>query len=351
MTKANGATSDREFVRRVLIVLGLVALVFLAWQLRAVLVMLFGAIVVATAFRSLADPICRWTGLPSGVTVGIAIALVFGAIAGLIALFGAQIGDQVQLLSTALPEAWKALESRISDAGLGEQLRQMLSSAKSSTSGLFANFGRVLMSVGDGVADTLVVVFGGIFLAAQPRFYKTGAIKLVPPAKRELMAAAMDDSERALRLWLKGQLIAMVAVGLLTGIGLWFLGMESAFALGLLAGMLEFIPFAGPLIAAIPALLIALAVDPQLALSVVILYVAVQQFEGAILQPVVQQYAVDLPGVVLLFSLIAFGILFGVVGIIFAAPLAVVSYVMVKKLYVQQTLGTATPIPGEDNPS
>jgi predicted PurR-regulated permease PerM len=283
--------------------------------------------------------------------VGIAIALVFGAIAGLIALFGAQIGDQVQLLSTALPEAWKALESRISDAGLGEQLRQMLSSAKSSTSGLFANFGRVLMSVGDGVADTLVVVFGGIFLAAQPRFYKTGAIKLVPPAKRELMAAAMDDSERALRLWLKGQLIAMVAVGLLTGIGLWFLGMESAFALGLLAGMLEFIPFAGPLIAAIPALLIALAVDPQLALSVVILYVAVQQFEGAILQPVVQQYAVDLPGVVLLFSLIAFGILFGVVGIIFAAPLAVVSYVMVKKLYVQQTLGTATPIPGEDNPS
>lgn len=348
MPNADAAASDRKFVRRVLIVIGLVALAFLAWQLRAVLVMLFGAVVVATVFRSLADPICRWTRLPSGVSVGIAIALVFLGLAGLIALFGAQVGNQVELLSTALPEAWKAIESRISDAGLGEQLRQLLSSARSGTNGLFANFGRVLMSVGDGIADTLVVVFGGIFLAAQPRFYKGGVIKLVPPAKRELIAEAMDDSERALRLWLKGQLIAMVAVGLLTGIGLWFLGMESAFALGLLAGLLEFIPFAGPLISAVPAVLIALAVDPQLAISVVILYIVVQQFEGAILQPMVQQYAVDLPGVVLLFSLIAFGILFGIVGIIFAAPLAVVSYVMVKKLYVQETLGTPTPIPGED---
>jgi predicted PurR-regulated permease PerM len=204
------------------------------------------------------------------------------------------------------------------------------------------------MSAGTAMADTLVVIFGGIFLAAQPRFYKTGAIKLVPEAKRHLMAGAMDDSERALRLWLKGQLIAMVVVGLLTGFGLWMLGMGSALALGLLAGLLEFIPFVGPVVAAIPAVLIALAVSPELALSVVVLYIAVQQFEGNLLQPIVQQFAVELPGVVLIFSLIAFGILFGITGIIFAAPLAVVSYVMIKKLYVRETLGTATPIPGED---
>jgi predicted PurR-regulated permease PerM len=198
------------------------------------------------------------------------------------------------------------------------------------------------------MADTLVVIFGGIFLAAQPRFYKSGAIKLVPEAKRALIAGAMDDSERALRLWLKGQLIAMVVVGLLTGFGLWMLGMGSAVALGLLAALLEFIPFVGPIVAAIPAVLIALTLSPELALSVVILYTVVQQVEGNVLQPIVQQYAVDLPGVVLIFSLIAFGTLFGVIGIIFAAPLAVVTYVMVKKLYVRETLGTATPIPGED---
>ena len=89
----------------------------------------------------------------------------------------------------------------------------------------------------------LVVVVAGIFLASQPRFYATGAIKLVPPGKRDLALEAMKESERALRLWLRGQLIAMLVVGLLTGLGLWALGMPSALTLGLLAGLLEFIPF------------------------------------------------------------------------------------------------------------
>ena len=118
-------------------------------------------------------------------------------------------------------------------------------------------------------------------------------------------------------------------------------------ALGLLAGMLEFIPFAGPIIASIPAILLALAVGPDLALWVLLLYLAVQQFEGYLLTPLVQQYAVELPGVVLLFSLLAFGTLFGTLGIILAAPLTVVAYVLVKRLYVIETLHTPTPIPGE----
>lgn len=304
--------------------------------------------VVATVFRSLADPICRWSRLPSGVSVAIAVAIVFAIVGTLLAIFGAQIGGQIQLLSKTLPDAWKSLEERMGDAGLGGQLEHLFQSARASANGTISNFGRVMMSVGSGLADALVVIFGGIFLAAQPRFYKSGAIKLVPPAKREVVSEAMDHSEQALRLWLKGQLIAMVAVGLLTGIGLWMLGMESALALGLLAGLLEFVPFAGPILSAVPAVLIALAVNPELALSVVLLYTAVQQFEGYVLQPLVQQYAVDLPGVVLIFSLIAFGMLFGFIGIIFAAPMAVVTYVMVKKLYVRETLGTPTPIPGED---
>ena len=128
---------------------------------------------------------------------------------------------------------------------------------------------------------------------------------------------------------------------------LWLLGMPSAFVLGLLAGLLEFIPFAGPILSAVPAVLLALAVSPDLALWVALLYFGVQQFEGYILTPLVQQYAVDLPGVILLFSLIAFGVLFGTLGVILAAPLAVVTYVLVKRLYVIEALDTPTTIPGE----
>jgi predicted PurR-regulated permease PerM len=113
---------------------------------------------------------------------------------------------------------------------------------------------------------------------------------------------------------------------------------------------LEFIPFAGPILAAIPGVLLALAQSTDLALWAVLVYLIVQQSEAYLIQPVIQQYAVDLPAVVLLFSLLAFGLLFGSLGIIFAAPLAVVSYVLVKRLYVVETLDTATPIPGESAP-
>jgi predicted PurR-regulated permease PerM len=178
--------------------------------------------------------------------------------------------------------------------------------------------------------------------------YRTGAIKLIPPDKRGLIADAMDHSERALHLWLKAQLISMVVVGTLTFIGLKLLGMPAALALALIAFMLEFIPFAGPIIAALPAVLLAFGQSPEMALWVAGLYTVIQQLEGNVVYPLVQQWAVHVPAVLLLFSLIGFGLLFGIIGVIFAAPLTVVTYVLVKRLYVQEALKTATPIPGDD---
>jgi predicted PurR-regulated permease PerM len=346
MARKADERGDRLFVRRVLIVLALASVFALAWYLRHLVLMLFGAVVVATVFRALADRIVRLTGCREGLAVAIAIALIFGMLAVLAALFGAHVAQQVETLRETLPAAWQSFEARVQQLGLGEQLRQIADSVRRS-GGTFADFGRAVMSVGNAIAEVLVVVFAGIFLAAQPRFYRTGAIKLVPPAKRAVVAESMDESERALRLWLKGQLIAMIVVGTLTGTGLWLLGMPSALVLGLLAGILEFIPFAGPILSAVPAVLLALAVSPDLAIWVVLLYLAVQQFEGYVLTPLVQQYAVDLPGVVLLFSLLGFGMIFGTLGVILAAPLGVVTYVLVKRLYVIETLHTPTHIPGE----
>ena len=339
---------DRKFIRRALIVIALVSVAFLLWQLRTLVLMLFGAVVVATVFRALADLIRDRMRLPDGIAIALSIVLILGSIAGLAAMYGAQIGAQVRTLAEAVPVAWRSFEERVRDMGLGDQLAAVVEGFPPGGDGSAAGFGRFLMSVGSGIADALVVIFGGIFLAAQPNFYRTGAIKLVPQAKRALVAEAMIDSERALRLWLRGQLFAMVIVGLLTGIGLWLIGVPSALALGLLAGLLEFIPFAGPILAAIPGVLLALVIGPDLALWTAALYFAVQHFEGYLLQPLVQKYAVDLPPVVLLFSLLGFGMLFGMIGILLAAPLSVVCYVLVKRLYVQEALGTKTPIPGED---
>ncbi len=347
MAKSGEGISDRQFTRRVLIVLALCTVFYIAWQLRVVLLMLFGAVVVASIFRALSDQLCRWFKLRDSIAVGLSVFIILGLTGALIWLFGSHFASQLEGFRENLPRAWRSFENRVGELGLGDQLSAAMAQSGGIPGGFFGNIGRTIMSVSSAVADLMVVIFGGIFLAAQPNFYRAGAIKLIPAGKRALVGEAMIDSERALRLWLRGQLVAMVLVGLLTGGGLWLLGMPSAAVLGLLAALLEFIPFAGPILAAIPAILLALAVSPDLALWVLLLYVLVQQLEGNILQPLIQQYAVDLPGVVLLFALIGFGALFGVLGVILAAPLAVVCYVLVKRLYVVEALHTATPIPGE----
>jgi len=343
-----GEAGDRQFVRRVLIVLGLTALFILAWQLRTLLLMFFGAVVVATVFRAFGDRIEKATRCGPGIAITASITIILAIVLSLIALFGAHVVQQIEVLRVTLPAAWHTIEIRLGDLGLGEQLKHLAQSIKAPGGSSFSAFGRTILSIGSGIADVIVVLVAGVFLATQPRFYLTGAVKLVPPAKRHLALEAIGESEIALRLWLRGQLVAMVVVGLLTGVGLWALGMPSALTLGLLAGVLEFVPFAGPILSMVPAVLLALAVSPDLALWVLLLYFAVQQFEGYLLTPLVQQYAVDLPGVVLLFSLIAFGALFGTLGVILAAPLTVVCYVLVKRLYVIETLHTPTPIPGEE---
>ena len=214
--------------------------------------------------------------------------------------------------------------------------------------GVMSNMSAIATSVGAALADTLLVLFGGIYLAARPDFYRSGIIKLVPQSGRALTAEALDDSGRALRLWLLGRLVSMTVVGILTGFGLWLIGVPSALTLGLLSALLEFIPFIGPIIASVPAILLALLIGPEEALWTAGLYLIVQQIEGNLLEPLVQQRAVELPPALLLFSLVAGGLLFGMVGIIFAAPLLVVTYVLVKRLYVREALNTKTPIPGEE---
>jgi predicted PurR-regulated permease PerM len=340
--------AERTFVRQVLIAIALVALAFLLWQLRSVLLMLFGAVVVGTIVRALAEPIAKWTRLPDGIAVAVAALLIAGLIVGLAWMMGSQVSAQFKTLMGTLPESWAKLEHWVQGLGFGEPLRNWQRAMEDGGgSGIVSRVSGFALSFTSAFGNVLIVVFGGIFLAAQPQFYRTGAIKLIPASKRALVAEAMDESEKALRLWLKGQLLAMIVVGAMTWFGLWLIGVESPLVLGLLAGALEFIPFAGPIIAAVPGVMLALAQSTDLALWAAGVYLIVQHSEAYLIQPLIQQYAVDLPAVILLFSLLAFGLLFGTLGVVLAAPLAVVSYVLVKRLYVVETLDTATPIPGE----
>jgi predicted PurR-regulated permease PerM len=338
---------DSRFVRRALVVIALAAAVFLVWQVRTVLVLLFGAVMVATIFRVIADILQKHLRLPARLAVLVAVLLIVGVIVLVVWMIGSQVSAQSAHLADALPKAAQIIDQSLASFGLGNPVAHWIGAARSGNL-IGGNLTTVLSSATLTIASILIVFFGGIFLAAQPLLYGIGTIKLIPPARRRLVAEAMEDSERALRLWLKGQLWAMILIFLMTWIGLSLLGVQSALVLGLISGFLEFIPYAGAITSSIPAIMVALVQGPELALWTIGLYVLVHHVEAYLIQPIIQQYAVDIPAVITLFALLAFGLLFGVLGVLLAAPLAVVSYVLVKRLYVIEALDTPTPIPGED---
>ena len=342
-------TGEARFVRRVLIVVAIAACVLLLWQLRQIVVLLFGAVMVATIFRAISDLLEKHLRLPERIAVLLSVLLIVAIIAGLVWSIGSQVGAQSQNLAETLPRAAKMIDDRLAAMGLGHPVVRWMNEVHSG--GLIGgDLKGVLSSLTLSAASFLIVFFGGIFLAAEPRLYGIGLLKLIPPSRRRLVAEAMQESDRALRLWLKGQLGAMILIFLLTWLGLWMLGVPSAMLLALISGMLEFIPYAGAITSSIPAIMVALVQSPELALWVVGLYVLVHHVEAYLIQPVIQQFAVDIPAVITLFALLAFGLLFGFIGILLAAPLAVVSYVLVKRLYVIEALHTPTPIPGEEKP-
>ena len=338
-------SDDVRFVRRVILALALVALAAALWQLRSLLLLAFGAAVVATLFRTIAEPLREKTGMPDWAALTLAILAVMALIGSAFAAFGAEAAEQVRALLRYLPEAWATLEKRAAELGMG-----WISQSIPQPSGGLSSLTGFALSIGGAVATMLLLIAGAIYFAAQPKLYRQGLVLLFPEARRPLVDEALGDSGRALAMWLRGQLITMTVVGTLVGFGLWMLGVPSALALGLVAGLLDFVPFVGPIAAAIPALLIAFNIDGQLALWTLGLYVIVQQVEGNLVYPLVQRYAVGIPPALILFAIVAAGVLFGIPGVLLGAPLTVVGYVLVKRLYVREALHTATDVPGEEKP-
>jgi len=196
-------------------------------------------------------------------------------------------------------------------------------------------------------ATVMTVAFGGLYLAGDPQVYRAGLLKLIPEGARDQVAGVIDTSARALRLWLFGQLVTMAAVGLLTGIGLWLIGVPAPLALGLVAALAEFVPYVGPILAAIPGLLIALSVGPDTMWWALLVYVVVQQVESNAIVPLMARQVLALPPALVIFSVVALGLVLGPLGLVFATPLTVLLVVAVGKLYVRETLGEPLEVPGE----
>jgi predicted PurR-regulated permease PerM len=188
------------------------------------------------------------------------------------------------------------------------------------------------------LGGVLVIVFCGIYIAAAPRLYRKALLSTIPPDARTRAGQILHEVGSGLRRWMIGRMVAMLAVTVLTIIGLSILGVRLALTLGILAGLLTFVPLVGPVLSAVPAVLLALAMGFHTALWTAGIYVSVQLVENNLLSPMIQRKAVSLPpAAVLLFQLAATTLL-GPVGLVMATPLLVALIIIVQMIYVHDGL-------------
>lgn len=186
-----------------------------------------------------------------------------------------------------------------------------------------------------GVVNAVLMAAIGLYLAASPGLYYRGFLRLVPGDMRHRVDVALSHAGQGLERWLLGQILSMTAIGMLSALGLYILDMPLALSLGLIAGLLAFVPFFGPLAFGFLAVVLAFTQGPMQALYVGLLCFGIQQIEGYVITPFIQRWAVALPPVLGLVSIVIFGLLFGLMGILFATPLMVVLMILVKELYLK----------------
>lgn len=345
-TETPGPDQARQERRRgggslhtILVAAGVVIIALALWQLVDVVLLLFAAVLFAVMLRSLARPIERYARIPEPWSLIPAMLGFAAVVAAFLFLLGTRIHAEVAALSERLPELLATLGERLGVENLRERLTGWVEDIAGS--GIIGSVAGYTTSALGALGSMLLVIAAGLYLAARPQQYRRGILRLTPPRVRGRAAEVLDATGDALRMWLLGQLISMVSVGLLTTAGLFAIGMPSALGLGFLAGVAEFVPYIGPFLAAIPAILLALSEGGSMVYWVLGLYLVIQQIEGNVIMPLVQRRAVNLPAVLTLFAVLAFGILFGVLGILLAAPLTVVVYVLVKELYIRDALEDA----------
>jgi predicted PurR-regulated permease PerM len=328
------ALSLPEYARRVLVTIALVVLALFLWKIAPVMLLAFAGIVFAGVVRAVSVPLTRYLRIPEAGAVTIVFIVFIGIVLCGGYFFGREIASETTALWDAIKEAAQKVHARLGDSPIGSWMLENFNGAADP-----AAMGKVFkgtVTVFGGVADVILVFFIALYLAVDPRLYRDGLLLLLPQGARKRVGEALDASGVALRRWLLGQLGAMATVGFLTGLGLWLVGVPLAIPLGILTALLDFVPLIGPLFAAIPGLLIAFAQGPQVAVYAALVYIGAQFIEGHLVIPMAQKWAVELPPVLGLLAIVAFGLLFGFIGVLFAMPLTVVLVVLVERLWVRK---------------
>ena len=328
----------------ILVALAAGAGLFLAWQTAVPLLLIFAGLLFAALLDACARGLAHVLPLGRGWRIALVCAVLVLGMAWLLTWGGFTLVEQADDLIGLIGGQLRALRGGLRSIGVAplpnaEGPRSLLQLLLPDPAALFGQ-AYSAFSVASGLLGNLVVIFFvGVFTVADPGTYRRGILALLPKARRARVGEVLDEMAGTLRDWLVGQLAAAVLIALSTWAGLWLIGMPGAFLLGLQAGLFNFIPYLGPVIAAAPIALAALSQGTSMLLWALGVHAVIQTLEGYVLTPLIQRRAVDVPPVLSLASLTLFGALFGAMGVALATPLVAVLKVAVTRLYVEDRLG------------
>ncbi|HEX6536359.1 MAG TPA: AI-2E family transporter [Gemmatimonadaceae bacterium] len=384
--RRNVGWRNRDILRVLALTAGFYVLLRVLWFANDLVLVAFLGVLFGLAVSSGVDRLARFH-VPRGAGAAFIVLSFLAALYGVGALMAPTIAEQSRELKTKLPEAIDRVEGWLeqrhggifrliaggaaagaADTAAGaadttgaarapaatpdttgkpggdstaarapaSPLREGLSRQLRSASHYLFPFLTSTIAVFAGLA---VILFVAIYVAADPDLYHRGIMHLFPHRSRPLAGKILTEMATVLRKWLVTQLIAMLVIGGVTTVVLLFLGVKAPFALGIIAGLLEFVPTVGPILSAVPAIAMGFLDSPEKALYVVIAYFAIQQLENHILIPLLMKGGMDLPPVLTILTQALMALLFGFLGLMVAVPMLAATLVPIKMLYVERVVG------------
>lgn len=354
---------------------GVALLLLFLWVSRSIFIAAFLGLLFGVSIMPAVSWLQRFH-VPRGLGATLLVAVLFAALAGIGYLLAPVLQTQALEIQQRLPEAIDRIDRELLSRHIltnaleggqpppaavpvtrgktvAQRAVQAQSAAEAATlrrSPLRVIFGQqigaivpylfpVFSTTIAAITGLILVVFLAIFFAADPEIYTEGVLHLVPHDRRARMSAVLATMGRSLRAWVVARSIAMITIGAVVTAAMAILGVRASVALGVIAGLLEFVPVFGPIIGAIPAIALGFVDSPQKALAVLIAFIVIQQLEGNVLIPLLLQRAVEVPPALSLIGIASLAIVLGVLGVFIAEPLVAVALVAVKMLYVEPVVG------------
>lgn len=336
---------DRAFLRRIFLVLVLVGIATLLVLVHNLLLLAFGSLLVALLLLALSDAFQRRLRLSKPAALALATAVMIGTFGLIGYLFYTELEFQAEMLGRELPLAWQDMERRLETGAIGRLVLGSLQNRQTVT-WITSEAGAIARGSAIVLFNLIIVISAAIYFAADPARYRRGLAMVSPPRYRALTDRTLGEIGMALRLWLVTQGISMAVMGALFAFGLYLAGVPAWGALGLLGGLAEFIPYVGPLVAMVPAFLLAAAGEGSL-LGVFLTYALARVVQANIVTPLVTGRVVSVPPGWYIFLILGAGYVFGTFGLFFAGPLAIVAYTAWLALYSRATLGDVVEMPSE----